>query len=120
MQGKAKENIDFDKFPKQEIKNAHTPHLHRYGQLHGRNPHWWKAQSAQERHDYRYSETELQQLAALLNQRKAEFDRLYLYFQNTTNSHSFYNIESLKGYLANDGFKVKETPKFLSGQQSLF
>lgn len=69
---------------------------------------------------YRYSETELQQLATLLNQQKAEFDQLYLYFQNTTNSHSFYNIESLKGYLANYGFKVKETPKFLSGQQSLF
>ncbi len=69
---------------------------------------------------YRYSETELQQLATLLNQQKAEFDQLYLYFQNTTNSHSFYNIESLKGYLVNYGFKVKETPEFLSGQQSLF
>lgn len=91
-----------------------------YLRLHGRNPYWSKAQSAQERHDYCYSETELQQLATLLNQRKAEFDQLYLYFQNTTNSHSFYNIESLKGYLASYGFKAKETPEFLSGQQSLF
>lgn len=91
-----------------------------YLRLHGRNPNWRKAQSAQERHDYRYSETELQQLAALLNQRKAEFDRLYLYFQNTTKSHSFYNIESLKEYLAEVGFEVKAKPEFLSGQQSLF
>lgn len=91
-----------------------------YLRLHGRNPNWRKAQSAQERHDYRYSETELQQLAALLNQRKAEFDRLYLYFQNTTKSHSFYNIESLKEYLAEVGFEVKSKPEFLSGQQSLF
>ena len=54
------------------------------------------------------------------SQQKAGFDQLYLYFQNTTNSHSFYNIESLKGYLANYGFKVKETPECLVGQQSLF
>ncbi len=91
-----------------------------YMRLHGRNPHWWKAQSAKERHDYRYSETELQQLAALLNQQRNEFDGLYLYFQNTTKSHSFYNIESLKGYLKEYGFKVKATPEFLIGQQNLF
>ncbi|OOR99717.1 hypothetical protein B0187_02595 [Haemophilus paracuniculus] len=91
-----------------------------YLRLHGRNPNWWKAQSAKERHDYRYSDTELKQLAAFLHQRQAEFDRLYLYFQNTTNSHSFYNIESLKGYLSEYGFKIKPTPEFLVGQQSLF
>ncbi|MDO4698392.1 MAG: DUF72 domain-containing protein [Pasteurellaceae bacterium] len=91
-----------------------------YLRLHGRNPNWWKAQSAAERHDYRYSETELQGLAQLLNQRKAEFDRLYLYFQNTTKSHSFYNIERLKIDLAEYGFSVKATPEFLLGQQDLF
>ncbi|MFD1805363.1 DUF72 domain-containing protein [Pasteurella oralis] len=91
-----------------------------YLRLHGRNPHWHKAQSAAERHDYCYSETELQGLARLLHQRRAEFDRLYLYFQNTTNSHSFYNIDTLKGYLAEYGFEVKAKPEFLEGQQSLF
>lgn len=91
-----------------------------YLRLHGRNPNWWKAQSAAERHDYRYSESELQHLAKLLHQRRDEFDQLYLYFQNTTKSHSFYNIESLKGYLAEYGFSVKAKPEFLIGQQRLF
>lgn len=91
-----------------------------YLRLHGRNPNWWKAQSAAERHDYRYNDSELQQLTALLQQRRNEFDRLYLYFQNTTNSHSFYNIDRLKGYLAEYGFAVKEKPEFLVGQQALF
>ncbi|AUI65934.1 MULTISPECIES: DUF72 domain-containing protein [Glaesserella] len=91
-----------------------------YLRLHGRNPNWWKAQSAQERHDYRYSEMELKQLSALLNQHRANFDRLYLYFQNTTKSHSFYNIERLKDYLAEFSFSIKTKPDFLVGQQSLF
>ncbi|BFU61035.1 MULTISPECIES: DUF72 domain-containing protein [Rodentibacter] len=91
-----------------------------YLRLHGRNPNWWKAQSAQERHDYRYNEVELQNLAKLLHQRKSEFDRLYLYFQNTTKSHSFYNIATLKDFLAEYGFRIKAMPEFLLGQQSLF
>ncbi|UDW82947.1 DUF72 domain-containing protein [Pasteurella canis] len=91
-----------------------------YLRLHGRNPNWWQAQSAQERHDYRYNDVELQNLATLLNQHRNEFDRLYLYFQNTTKSHSFYNIERLKAYLAEYGFEVKAKPEFLIGQQSLF
>ncbi|WP_032094071.1 DUF72 domain-containing protein [Necropsobacter rosorum] len=91
-----------------------------YLRLHGRNPNWWQAQSAKERHDYRYNDAELQHLAALLKQRKAEFDRLYLYFQNTTKGHAFYNIESLKGYLTECGFNLKAPPEFLTGQQSLF
>ncbi|WP_424407338.1 DUF72 domain-containing protein [Pasteurella sp. PK-2025] len=91
-----------------------------YLRLHGRNPNWWQAQSAQERHDYLYNDAELQNLAKRLNQHKHEFNRLYLYFQNTTKSHSFYNIERLKGYLAEYDFTVKATPEFLIGQQSLF
>ncbi|MDU8923920.1 DUF72 domain-containing protein [Pasteurellaceae bacterium LIM206] len=91
-----------------------------YLRLHGRNPNWWKAQSAQERHDYRYNDQELRHLAMLLNQQKSEFDRLYLYFQNTTNSHSFYNIATLKIFLAEYGFNIKAEPEFLIGQQNLF
>lgn len=91
-----------------------------YLRLHGYNPNWWQAQSAQKRHDYRYNDVELQNLATLLNQHKIEFDRLYLYFQNTTKSHSFYNIERLKAYLTEYGFEVKAKPEFLIGQQSLF
>lgn len=91
-----------------------------YLRLHGRNPNWWKGQSAAERHDYRYSDEELKALVELLFQRKTEFDQLYLYFENTTKSHSFYNIQTLKKFLADKGFQVKPTPKTLLGQQSLF
>ncbi|MEG9482633.1 DUF72 domain-containing protein [Mannheimia sp. HC-2023] len=91
-----------------------------YLRLHGRNPNWWKGQSAAERHDYRYSDEELTGLAELLVQKKAEFDKLYLYFENTTKSHAFYNIQTLKGFLTEKGFQIKPVPEHLLGQQSLF
>lgn len=91
-----------------------------YLRLHGRNPNWWKGQSAAERHDYRYTDIELQGLAELLCKHQPQFDRLYLYFQNTTQSHSFYNIATLKGYLAEKGLSVKSAPSYLTGQQNLF
>lgn len=91
-----------------------------YLRLHGRNQNWWKGQSAAERHDYRYSDLELKGLATLLAQRKSEFDVLYLYFENTTKSHAFYNIETLKTFLVEQGFQVKSVPQSLLGQQSLF
>ncbi|HGO5809221.1 TPA: DUF72 domain-containing protein [Mannheimia haemolytica] len=91
-----------------------------YLRLHGRNSNWWKGQSAAERHDYRYSDEELKGLAELLFSRRTEFDRLYLYFENTTKSHAFYNIQTLKGFLAEKGFQIKPVPENLLGQQSLF
>lgn len=91
-----------------------------YLRLHGRNPHWWKGKSAAERHDYRYSDEELKRLAELLFQKKAMFDKLYLYFENTTKSHAFYNIQTLKGFLSEKGFQIKPIPKELLGQQNLF
>ncbi|WP_131928534.1 DUF72 domain-containing protein [Bibersteinia trehalosi] len=91
-----------------------------YLRLHGRNPNWWKGQSAAERHDYRYSEKELQALATLLAAHRNEFDVLYLYFENTTKSHAFYNIAMLKAFLTELGFQIKPEPETLSGQQSLF
>lgn len=91
-----------------------------YFRLHGRNPNWWKGQSATERHDYRYTEHELQGLATLLAARQNEFDELFLYFENTTKSHAFYNIATLKGFLHEAGFQIKPIPQSLLGQQSLF
>lgn len=92
-----------------------------YLRLHGHNPNWWEAESAAERHDYRYTNTELQQLAETLYQHRETFDELYLYFQNTTNSHSFYNIQTLKGYLQTLGFQIKtEIDEVKGEQQSLF
>lgn len=86
-----------------------------YLRLHGRNPHWWQVDSAQARHDYRYSEAELTQLAQhIVGQ---PFDELYLYFQNTTQSHSFYNIATLKGYLTTLGFGVKCEIEQIQGEQ---
>lgn len=92
-----------------------------YLRLHGHNPHWWKAQSAAQRHDYRYTDAELKRLADILFRHQAGFDELYLYFQNTTNSHSFYNIATLKGYLNTLGFQVKtEIEDVGNGQGCLF
>lgn len=76
-----------------------------YLRLHGRNPQWWKMDSAAARHNYRYNETELAQLAQQIAQQS--FNELYLYFQNTTQSHSFYNITTLKKYLVQQGFQLK-------------
>lgn len=75
--------------------------------LHGRNPHWREAQSAAERHDYRYPDAELAALAQTLFQQRHTFDTLYLYFENTTAAHSFHNIPLLKQYLSDLGFSVK-------------
>lgn len=86
-----------------------------YLRLHGRNPNWWRADSAQARHDYRYSEAELAQLAQQIA--RQPFDELYLYFQNTTQSHAFYNIATLKGYLSALGFSVKDKVEEMKGEQ---
>lgn len=81
-----------------------------YLRLHGHNTDWYKAQSAKERHDYHYSDDELKQLADLIFQHKNEFKQLFIYFQNTTNSHSVYNIDTLKSYLLEYGFNLKNNP----------
>lgn len=86
-----------------------------YLRLHGRNPHWWQADSAKARHDYRYSEAEIEQLVRKIAEQS--FDTLYLYFQNTTQSHSFYNIASIKSYLIAEGFSVKSEIEQISGEQ---
>ncbi|ULJ68746.1 DUF72 domain-containing protein [Wielerella bovis] len=91
-----------------------------YLRLHGRNPNWWQAESACQRHDYRYNDAELKELADTIFRQCDDFDALFIYFQNTTQSHSFYNIPVLKGYLAELGFAVK-TPNIEPERQgSLF
>lgn len=91
-----------------------------YLRLHGRNPNWWQAQSACQRHNYRYTDNELKTLAKMLFRQRDDFDELFIYFQNTTQSHSFYNIPVLKGYLLDFGFNVKIPRVENWGQQSLF
>lgn len=96
-------------------------HRTAYLRLHGRNLNWWKAETAQQRHDYRYTDMELMQLATQIAQQKADFDTLYCYFQNTTQSHSFYNIASFKQALLEQGFALKTEIEPIEAEQgSLF
>ncbi|UXZ04341.1 DUF72 domain-containing protein [Moraxella nasicaprae] len=89
-----------------------------YYRLHGRRGDWWEKESAKERHDYRYTDAELAKIADEIFSHRANFDELFIYFQNTTNAHSFYNIMILKEKLSAYGFVVK-TPKIV-GQGELF
>ncbi|OOF56124.1 hypothetical protein BKK56_03835 [Rodentibacter genomosp. 2] len=50
---------------------------------------------------------EQQVLAALFLQFPHRFERLFIYLQNTTQSHSFYNIATLKNLLLPFGFEMK-------------
>lgn len=81
-----------------------------YLRLHGHNMQWHSAQSAKERHDYRYTDDELKTLADLIHQHKTDIEKLFIYFQNTTQSHSVYNIDTLKSYLLDGNFQVKNNP----------
>lgn len=95
-----------------------------YLRLHGRNLNWHYAESAKQRHNYRYCDDELKQIATTIYQHKQQFDQLYIYFQNTTNSHSVYNIITLQQYLLEYGFQCqKALPKLKENaiqQQDLF
>lgn len=77
-----------------------------YLRLHGKNPNWWDAHSASERHDYRYSETEMQDWAQTITNQQANFDTLYIYFENTVKGHAVYNIAMLTEALKNLGQNV--------------
>lgn len=78
-----------------------------YLRLHGRNACWHDAKSAAERHDYRYSDSELMEIANSIAAQKDKFQVLYVYFQNTTNAHALHNITTLKMHLQNLGFASK-------------
>lgn len=81
-----------------------------YIRLHGRNQEtWWEGQSASDRHDYRYSEDEIQDIAdQIAAQKKVEV--LYLFFQNTTKGHALFNYQTLKDALKQHGLEV-DIPK---------
>ena len=77
-----------------------------YLRLHGNNLNWWDANSASERHDYRYTEEEMQGWATTIANQRQHFDTLYVFFQNTVNAHSYYNIQMLTQALTDLGFEV--------------
>ncbi len=77
-----------------------------YLRMHGNNLNWWDAMSAADRHDYRYSEAEMQDWAQAIANQRQHFDTLYIFFQNTVNAHAFYNIAMLREALGRHNFEV--------------
>lgn len=78
-----------------------------YLRLHGNNLNWWDAMSASERHDYRYSIEEMQSWAQAIANQRQHFDELYVFFQNTTKAHAYYNIAMLREQLTRLNFNVR-------------
>lgn len=77
-----------------------------YLRMHGNNLNWWDSMSASERHDYRYSVEEMQAWAQAIANQRQHFDELYIFFQNSTNAHAYYNIAMLREALMALNFKV--------------
>ncbi|MEC7120833.1 MAG: DUF72 domain-containing protein [Pseudomonadota bacterium] len=78
-----------------------------YVRLHGRNDvTWWDGISAAERHDYRYTEAELQIWADRIIAQRDAFDQLYVYFENTTKGHALHNLPVLRAQLQAGGLVV--------------
>lgn len=77
-----------------------------YLRMHGKNSNWWDAHSASERHDYRYSELEMQAWSESIFHQQANFDVLYVYFENTVKGHAVYNIAMLRKALKQQGMIV--------------
>lgn len=77
-----------------------------YLRMHGNNLNWWDALSASERHDYRYSVEEMQAWAQAIANQRQHFDELYVFFQNSTNAHAYYNIAMLREALQKLQFQV--------------
>lgn len=78
-----------------------------YLRMHGNNVNWWDAMSASERHDYRYSQQEMQGWAQAIANQRQHFDELYVFFQNSVKAHSYYNIAMLREALLRFGFEVR-------------
>lgn len=77
-----------------------------YLRMHGNNLNWWDAMSASERHDYRYTPQEMQNWAQAIANQRQHFDELYVFFQNSTNAHAYYNIAMLREALQALQFQV--------------
>lgn len=77
-----------------------------YLRMHGNNLNWWDALSASERHDYRYSPQEMQNWAQAIANQRQHFDELYVFFQNSTKAHAYYNIQMLRSALEHLRFQV--------------
>lgn len=75
-----------------------------YLRLHGRNAErWFSAASAAERHDYRYSPSELAFWVDAILAHRAELTQVYLMLQNTTKGHALANLAMLEALFAERG-----------------
>ena len=77
-----------------------------YLRMHGKNPNWWDAHSAAERHDYRYTEAEMRAWAQSIANQQNNFNTLYIFFENTVKAHAVYNIAMLKQALREQNLEV--------------
>lgn len=71
-----------------------------YLRLHGKNLNWWDAKTAAERHHYCYGTREMDELADKISKFVGVWDRLFVYFENTTKGQAVGNIALLKDRLA--------------------
>lgn len=98
------------------VDNLPAPQLHVTGdigylRLHGRNTaNWWEGESAAERHDYRYSQAELEDWADKIAAQADQLSELYLMWENTTKGHALHNAPILRAALNERGVAV-ETPE---------
>ncbi|MEM7734698.1 MAG: DUF72 domain-containing protein [Deinococcota bacterium] len=96
---------------------THTAYL----RLHGRNEAtWWQAQTASERHNYRYSEQELRGWLEPLQHitQTQPLDDIYMIFANTTQGHALANMATVKDIASDYGLNVEQ--RMGTEQQGLF
>jgi uncharacterized protein YecE (DUF72 family) len=92
------------------------PHLYvttrtAYVRLHGRNEAtWWQAQSASERHNYRYNEQELRGWLEQLQQatQTQAVNDIYMIFANTTRGHALANMATIKALACDYGMSIEQ------------
>ena len=91
--------------PEPSVNSLAKPRIG-YLRMHGNNLNWWNALAASERHDYRYSVEEMQAWAQAIANQRQHFDELYVFFQNSTKAHAYYNIAMLREALQALQFEV--------------
>lgn len=100
-------SVDYPQLAGMPREDLVLTHRIGYVRLHGRNDAmWWDGQSAAERHDYRYSVQELAIWAQRIFAHRAEFDQLYVFFENTTKGHALHNLPVLREQLQASGLEV--------------
>ncbi len=94
----------------------HISHEVAFLRLHGRNEDaWYRANSAAERHDYRYDEAELREWLEPLQH--AQVRDAYMIFANTTKGHALVNMATVRELASDYDLHVVEAPSPHSNEQ---